>query len=82
MPAAAAVDIGWAGSGAVMLDYAVNRQWGLDCPVAGLLAGTLSAPMTEADGTAPFLFSGVLESYLFAAGENRDLWKRHDRSGG
>lgn len=75
---AAAVDIGWAGSGAVMLDYAVNRQWGLDCPVAGLLAGTLSAPMTEADGTAPFLFSGVLESYLFAAGENRDLWKRHD----
>lgn len=79
---AAAVDIGWAGSGAVMLDHAVNRQWGLDCPVAGLLAGTLSAPMPEADGAEPFFLSGGLVSYLFSAGENRDLWKGHDPARG
>lgn len=38
---AAAVDLGWAGSGAVMLDMAVNRIWGLNCPVTGLLGGSL-----------------------------------------
>lgn len=75
---AAAVDIGWAGSGALMLDAAVNRLWGLDCPVTGILAGTLSGPSLEAEGTEPFLLDGRLVSYLYSPMENRDLWKRHD----
>lgn len=75
---AAAVDIGWAGSGAVMLDAAVNRLWGLSCPVTGILAGTLSEPSQEADGMEPFLLDGRLISYLYSSRENRDLWKRHD----
>lgn len=75
---AAAVDIGWAGSGALMLDAAVNRLWGLACPITGILAGTLSGPSIEADGMEPFLLDGRLVSYLYSSGENRDLWKRHD----
>lgn len=75
---AAAVDIGWAGSGAVMLDDAVNRLWNLDCPITGILAGTLSGAGLDADGMEPFLFSGRLISYLYSAQTNRDLWKSHD----
>ncbi len=75
---AAAVDIGWAGSGAVMLDDAVSRLWKLDCPITGILAGTLSGAVLDADGMEPFLFSGRLVSYLYSAQTNRDLWKIHD----
>lgn len=75
---AAAVDIGWAGSGAVTLDYAVNRLWGLDCPITGLLAGTNAAGSPEPDAGEPLLFSGKLASYLYSQQFNRDLWKFHD----
>ena len=75
---AAAVDIGWAGSGAVMLDAAVNRLWDLACPVTGILAGTLSGLSPDADGIEPFFLNGQLVSYLYSSRENRDLWKRHD----
>lgn len=75
---AAAVDIGWAGSGAVMLDAAVNRLWNLACPVTGILAGTLSGLSADADGMEPFFLNGQLVSYLYSSRKNRDLWKRHD----
>lgn len=75
---AAAVDIGWAGSGAVMLDYAVNRLWELDCRITGLLAGTNTAAMPDADAAEPQLFGGQLVSYLYSSRENRDLWRFHD----
>lgn len=79
---AAAVDVGWAGSGAVMLDYAVNRLWGMDCPVTGILAGTNACDNPEADAGEPFFLDGRLVSYLFSQGENRDLWKFHDAARG
>lgn len=79
---AAAVDIGWAGSGAVMLDYAVNRLWGLDCRITGLLAGTNAAATPEADAAEPLLFGGQLVSYLYSTRENRDLWQFHDPAQG
>ncbi len=79
---AAAVDIGWAGSGAVMLDCAVNRLWGLGCPVTGILAGTNAARSPEPDAAVPLLLNGKLVSYLFSEGENRDLWKLHDPAQG
>lgn len=75
---AAAVDIGWAGSGALMLDTAVNRLWDLSCPITGILAGTLSGQSMEVNGMEPFLLNGRLVSYLYSSRENRDLWKRHD----
>ena len=75
---AAAVDIGWAGSGAVMLDHAVNRLWGLQCSITGIIAGTTAGRSPEANAGEPFLLSGQLVSYLYSQRENRDLWKFHD----
>ncbi len=75
---AAAVDIGWAGSGAVMLDCAVSQIWGLSCRITGILAGTLSANSPEADAASPLLWGGRLVSYLFSEANNRDLWRFHD----
>ena len=75
---AAAVDIGWAGSGAISLDAAVNRLWGLRCDITGILAGTNSCYSPEPDTGEAFLFQGKLVSYLYSQSENRDLWKFHD----
>lgn len=79
---AVAVDIGWAGSGAILLDHAVNRLWLLDCPITGILAGTNSCYSPEIDASEPFLFAGKLVSYLYSQGVNRDLWKYHDPAQG
>lgn len=75
---AAAVDIGWAGSGAVLLSYMVNNVWGIDCSVDGLLAGTNSFHNYEKDAGEAQLENGSLASYLFSQKENRDIWKFHD----
>lgn len=79
---AAAVDIGWAGSGAVMLDEAVNRIWGLHCPVTGILAGTNTGASASPDAFESFFLNGRLVSYLYSQRENRDLWKYHDAAQG
>lgn len=75
---AAAVDIGWAGSGAVMLRTAVRRLWGIPCKITGILAGTNSGLSHHPEIPEPFLISGELVSYLYSAWQNRDLWKFHD----
>lgn len=75
---AVAVDIGWAGSGAVSLWWAAEKLWGLDCEITGLVAGTNSAHSPERDASEPLLLTGRLQSYLFSQGENRDLWRFHD----
>lgn len=75
---AAAVDVGWAGSGAVMLDEVVRRVWEIPCRITGVLAGTVSGASPEPDAAEPFLLHGQLASYLFSQRENRDLWKFHD----
>lgn len=79
---ALAVDIGWAGSGAVMLDWAVNRLWGLECPVFGAVAGANSRRSPEWDAMEPFWLTGRVRSYLYSSGENRDLWQSHDPGAG
>lgn len=79
---ALAVDIGWAGSGAVMLDWAVNRLWGLGCPVFGAVAGANSRRSPEWDAMEPFWLTGRVRSYLYSSGENRDLWQSHDPGAG
>ena len=79
---ALAVDIGWAGSGAVMLDWAVNRLWGLGCPVLGAVAGANSRRSPEWDAMEPFWLTGRVRSYLYSSGENRDLWQSHDPGAG
>lgn len=79
---ALAVDIGWAGSGAVMLDWAVNRLWKLGCPVFGAVAGANSRRSPEWDAMEPFWLTGRVRSYLYSSGENRDLWQSHDPGAG
>ena len=75
---ALAVDIGWAGSGAIALDYLVQKVWKLPCSITGAVAGTNSVHNFEVDASEIFLQNGKLAAYLYAQSSNRDLWKKHD----
>lgn len=75
---AVAVDIGWAGSGALALSHLVSKVWGIPCEIVGLIAGTNTIHNAEPDASEPFLQSGRLVSYLYSQGHNRDLLKKHD----
>lgn len=75
---AVAVDVGWAGSGAIALDYIVNNIWQIDCEITGLLGGTNSVYNDEPDSSEGQLQNGKLVSYLFSQSNNRDIWKQHD----
>lgn len=75
---AAAVDIGWAGSGALALSYLVNKVWGIPCEIIGMIAGTNTVHNAEPDASEPFLQSGRLVAYLYSQSHNRDLLKKHD----
>lgn len=75
---AAAVDIGWAGSGAVTLDYLINQVWKLNCEITGIVAGTNTCHNVEMNASEPQLQSEKLVSYLYSQRENRDLWKFHN----
>lgn len=78
----AAVDVGWAGSGAVTLNHLVNEVWNLQCEVIGLIAGTNTIYNQEPDASEPLLYSGQLVSYMFSQQENRDIWKIHNPNKG
>ncbi len=52
----AAVDVGWAGSGALALDTLVNDEWEMDCEMVGIVAGTNTFHNAEPNATEPFLF--------------------------
>ena len=51
---ALAVDIGWAGSGAIALDYLVQNVWKLPCSITGAIAGTNSVHNFEVDASEIF----------------------------
>lgn len=76
------VDIGWAGSATIQLDYLINNIWEIGCEVRGLLAGTCTAHNTEPNVAETFLQSGKLKSYLYSQSFNRDLWKDHNPNHG
>jgi len=75
---AVAVDIGWAGSGAIALNHLVSRVWKLDCEIIGIVAGTNTVHNIEADASETFLQTGQLVSYMYSLAHNRDLAKKHD----
>ena len=75
---AVAVDVGWAGSGAVSLSYLVENVWNLSCEITGIIAGTNTVHNVEPDASEIFLQSGKLVSYLYSMAHNRDLMKKHD----
>lgn len=75
---AAAVDIGWAGSGALALKTLFEKEWHIPCTLTGIVAGTNTAYSAEPDMSETMLLDGSLVSYLFSSDTNRDLWKKHD----
>lgn len=75
---AAAVDIGWAGSGAISIRTLVTKVWDIPCEVVGIIAGTNTLFNSEPYASETFLQSGKLVSYLYSFSHNRDLLKKHD----
>ncbi len=73
-----AVDIGWAGSGAIALSYLIEKAWNIPCEIIGIIAGTNTIHNSEPDASETFLQSGKLVSYLYSNSHNRDLLKKHD----
>lgn len=79
---AVAIDVGWAGSGAMALDYLVNKVWNLECTVTGIVAGTNGANNSDMNCSEAQLEAGKIVSYLFSQRNNRDVWKEHNPSVG
>ena len=75
---AAAVDVGWAGSGGAMLDCVVNRIWNLGCRVTTIVAGTDTSSAADRDAWEIFSMKNRRISYLYSQTFNRDLWKFHN----
>ena len=75
---AAAVDIGWAGSGAIALRYLVKEVWQMDCELTGIIAGSNTFNNAEPDASETFLQRGQLVSYMYSQQDNRDLWRFHN----
>lgn len=75
---AVAVDIGWAGSGAIALNRLVQQVWKLPCEVVGIVAGTNTLHNSEPDASEMFLQTGRLVAYMYSQSHNRDLLKKHD----
>lgn len=73
-----AVDIGWAGSGAMALRHLIRYEWNIDCELIGIIAGTNTVHNLEPDASEAFLQSGQLVAYLYSQSHNRDLLKKHD----
>lgn len=75
---AVAIDVGWAGSGPITLNYVVNHLWNIKCDIKGLIAGTNSVYCKEQDSSESLFYTGELKSYLFSQSHNRDLWEMHN----
>lgn len=73
-----AVDIGWAGSGAVSLDHLIKCVWKIPCKVIGLVAGTNTIHNAEPETSEMQLQTGALAAYLYSSSMNRDLLKKHN----
>ncbi len=75
---ACAVDVGWAGSGAIALDTLCKNEWDIDCDITGIIAGTNTIHNAEPDASESFLQTGRLVPYMYSQSLNRDLLKKHD----
>lgn len=66
------VDIGWQGTGAVCLNYFLEKKCRMDVQVSGALMG-----MYGNDSAGICVSSGQLHGYLFSQQKNRDMLFRH-----
>lgn len=75
---ALAIDIGWAGSGAIAIRRLCREKWNIPCDVIGMIAGTNTVHNAEPYQTETFLQRGIMNAYLYSQSFNRDLLKKHD----
>ncbi len=75
---AAAIDVGWVGSGPLTLRWLIEEEWKLGCQVSCVLAGTVGRSGTEWQTSEAELAKGSMVSYLFSSAHNRDMWSLHD----
>lgn len=73
-----AVDVGWAGSGAISLSYLVENEWDLGCEITGLIAGTNTPHNVFPDTSESQLQSQKLVSYMYSQSFNRELAYFHN----
>lgn len=73
-----AIDIGWAGSGAISMSHLVEKVWKFDCSLTGIIAGTNTMHNAEPDVSEAFLLNGKLVSYMYSQAHNRDILKKHN----
>lgn len=71
------VDCGWAGSGSIMLDALLNRKFGMDITVTGLLAGTNTGSQLDSDFSETYFADGRLIPYCFSSSLNRRYYENH-----
>lgn len=75
---AAAIDVGWVGSGPLTLRWLIEEEWKLDCRVSCILAGTVGQCGQDRQNSEAELAKGTMVSYLFSSAHNRDIWSVHD----
>lgn len=73
-----AVDIGWAGSGAIALRCLTEKEWQIPCEIIGIIAGTNTLHNAEPYATESFMQAGKLVPYMYSMSHNTDLMKMHD----
>lgn len=78
---ALAVDVGWAGSGAVSISQ-LCRKWKICTEIIGVNGGTNDSFSEHPNSSESLLQSGKLYSYCFSQGHNRDIYLSHDSSSG
>ena len=71
------VDCGWAGSGSIMLDALLNRKFGMDINVTGVLAGTNTKIQLDSDFSETYFADGKLIPYCFSSSLNRRYYEDH-----
>ena len=74
----ALVDIGWAGSGPLGLEYVLHNTLGLSWQTYTLLAGSSGASSPDRDSSQDSNRYTYRDSYFFSQKHNRDLWRFHD----
>lgn len=79
---ALAVDVGWAGSGAVIMNHLVTREYGIPCRIYAAIAGANGKGCYESSISESFMQSGEMFSYCFSQRENYDNFKFHSAASG
>ncbi len=73
----AVIDVGWAGSGPMMIKKLLKES-GSECDIYGIMAGSSGLMLSGKDLPVVELGKGDINCYIFSPMFNRDIWKHHD----